>query len=204
MNNIFAKNVPGMTEALSNATIGIAGCGGLGSNAAVALVRAGIGNLIIADYDIVESSNLNRQYFFSDDIGKKKVKALEEKLLQINPQCLIKVVDKKLGKCDICHVFSKVDILVEAFDKAESKQWLIEEWSTIYPEKPIISGNGIGGYGKINELEVKKIGSLYFCGDGKSSEEEGLCSARVSIVANMQASLAIELLMSKQSKTNER
>ncbi|MDA3884170.1 MAG: sulfur carrier protein ThiS adenylyltransferase ThiF [Candidatus Delongbacteria bacterium] len=200
MNNIFSKNVPGMTEVLSRSTVGIAGCGGLGSNAAVALVRAGIGSLVIADHDIVESSNLNRQYFFSDDVGKKKVKALEEKLLQINPQCSIKVVDKKLEKHDICHVFSKVDILIEAFDKAESKQWLIEEWSTVYPKRPIISGNGLGGIGKIDRLVVKKIGSLYFCGDGSSSEKEGLCSARVSIVANMQATTAIELLMDKLSK----
>lgn len=197
MNNIFSKNVPGMTDILSNSTVGIAGCGGLGSNAAVALVRAGVGNLIIADHDSVESSNLNRQYYFSADIGKKKVKALEEKLLQINPKCSIKVVDKKLERCDIGQEFSGVDILIEAFDKAESKQWLIEEWSTCYPDKPIISGNGISGIGKIDKLVVKKIGSLYFCGDGISSENEGLCSARVSIVANMQAGVAIELLMDK-------
>jgi sulfur carrier protein ThiS adenylyltransferase len=93
-----------------------------------------------------------------------------------------------------------VDILVEAFDKAESKQWLIEEWSTCYPDKPIISGNGIGGFGKIDELVVKKMGSIYFCGDGRSSEKEGLCSAKVSIVANMQASLVIELLRKNYSK----
>lgn len=200
MNDIFAKNVPGMTEILSRSTVGIAGCGGLGSNAAVALVRAGVGNLILVDYDIVENSNLNRQFFFSDDIGKKKVKALEEKLLQINSQCSIKVVDKKLEKHDICQEFFSVDILIEAFDIAESKQWLIEEWSAAYPNRPIISGNGIGGIGKIDKLVVKKMGSLYFCGDGVSSESEGLCSARVSIVANMQAGIAIELLMDKQSK----
>lgn len=200
MTDIFSKNVPGMTEILSKSSVGIVGCGGLGSNAAVSLVRAGIGNLVIADYDTIEISNLNRQYFFRDDIGKKKVSVLAERLKQINPQCEIKIVDKKLEKSDICHEFSSVDILVEAFDKAESKQWLIEEWSDLYPEKPIISGNGIGGIGKIDKLVVKKLGSLYFCGDGRSSESEGLCSARVSIVANMQASLVIELLMRSESK----
>ena len=200
MNEIFSKNVLGMTEVLSKATIGIAGCGGLGSNIAVSLVRAGIGNLIIADYDIVELSNLNRQYFFREDVGNKKVVALEKKLLRINPDCKINVIDKKLERNDISLLFNDADIMMEAFDKAEAKQWLIEEWSIQFPDRVIISGNGLGGYGKFEKLKVKQMGSLYFCGDGESSEKEGLCSARVAIVANMQASLAIELLMNKQSK----
>ena len=200
MNEIFSKNVSGMTEALSDAVIGIAGCGGLGSNIAVSLVRAGVENLIIADFDIIELSNLNRQYYFREDVGKKKVFILAEKLLQINPDCRINVIDKKLERSDIASLFNEADIMMEAFDKAESKQWLIEEWSTLYPKKPIISGNGIGGIGRLEKLKVKKVGSLYFCGDGESSDKEGLCSARVAIVANMQSSIAIELLMSRQSK----
>ena len=200
MNEIFSKNVSGMTEVLSKATIGIAGCGGLGSNIAVSLVRAGIGNLIIADFDIVELSNLNRQYYFLEDVGKKKVYALRDKLLKINPDCMIKTIDKKLERNDIPLLFKDADIMMEAFDKAKAKQWLIEEWSIQFLDRPVISGNGLGGYGKLEKLKVKKMGSLYFCGDGESSEKEGLCSARVSIVANMQSSLAIELLMDKQSK----
>ena len=200
MNEIFSKNVHGMTDALSRAVIGIAGCGGLGSNVAVSLVRAGVKNLIIADFDIIELSNLNRQYYFRDDVGKKKVEVLAKKLLQINPDCKINIIDRKLERSDIASLFGDADIMIEAFDKAESKQWLIEEWSTLYPPKPIISGNGIGGIGRLEKLKVKKVGLLYFCGDGESSDEEGLCSARVAIVANMQSSLAIELLMSKQSK----
>ena len=200
MNEIFSKNVPGMTEALSNSVVGIAGCGGLGSNIAVSLVRAGIENLIIADFDVIELSNLNRQYYFREDVGKFKVHTLADKLNRINSSCRINVIDKKLERSDIGTLFGDVDIMIEAFDKAESKQWLIEEWSILYPEKPIISGNGIGGIGRLEKLKVKKVGSLYFCGDGESSDSEGLCSARVAIVANMQSSLAIELLMNKQSK----
>ena len=203
MNEIFSKNVPGMTEALSRATIGIAGCGGLGSNIAVSLARSGIENLIIADYDIVELSNLNRQYYFRDDVNRKKVEVLAERLLRINPACKISVIDKKLERGDIASLFSDADIMMEAFDKAEAKQWLIEEWGSQFPDRAIISGNGLGGYGKFEKLKVIKMGSFYFCGDGESSEKEGLCSARVAIVANMQANLAIELLMNKQSKKNE-
>jgi sulfur carrier protein ThiS adenylyltransferase len=59
--------------------IGIAGCGGLGSNCAVALSRVGIGRLILVDFDVVELSNLNRQYYFRDQIGLLKTEALTEK-----------------------------------------------------------------------------------------------------------------------------
>jgi len=195
MKNIFERNVSGMTEKLSRSTIGLAGCGGIGSNAAVSLVRAGAGKLIIADFDTVEPSNLNRQYFFSGDIGKKKTAALEELLLRINPDCVIEVYDKKLAREDIAALFGKSDILIEAFDRAESKQWLIEEWASLYPDRPIISGNGLSGYGEFQSLSIRKTGNIYFCGDGKSSDESGLCAARVAVVANMQANLAIELIM---------
>lgn len=199
MNDIFAKNVPGMTGVLSGATVGIAGCGGLGSNSAVALVRAGIGNLIICDHDIVEVSNLNRQYYFQEDIGKKKVDVLAGKLKSINPHCNIKIIDKMLKRDDISRLFFDAEILIEAFDLAESKQWLIEEWLSEFPERAIISGNGIAGYGEINQLTLRKVGNLYLCGDGRTSENEGLCSSRVAIVANMQSATAIELLMKKSN-----
>ena len=83
---LFERNVPGTLEILQKSTVGIAGCGGLGSNAAVSLVRAGIGKLILADHDVVEESNLNRQYYFQSDIGKKKVEALTYHLKAINPE----------------------------------------------------------------------------------------------------------------------
>ncbi len=81
--SLFQRNVPGSTEILNASCVGIAGCGGLGSNAAVALTRAGVGRLILADLDIVELSNLNRQYFFQDDVGQFKAEALAEHLKAI-------------------------------------------------------------------------------------------------------------------------
>jgi sulfur carrier protein ThiS adenylyltransferase len=200
MKNIFERNVGGMTERLSRSVIGIAGCGGIGSNAAVSLVRAGIGRLMIADFDIVEESNLNRQYFFIEDIGKPKSETLKLRLGKINSECDVISYQKKLDKEDIPLLFSEADIMIEAFDNAESKQWLIEEWACLYPDRPVISGNGLSGYGDFESIGIKKVGNIYFCGDGISSDKEGLCASRVAIVANMQANLAIELLMNKQER----
>ncbi|MBU4486804.1 MAG: sulfur carrier protein ThiS adenylyltransferase ThiF [Candidatus Delongbacteria bacterium] len=198
MIEIFSKNVSGMTEKLSRSTIAIAGCGGIGSNVAVSLVRAGIGKLIIADMDIIEASNLNRQYFFIEEIGKTKVLTLKSRLENINPDCEIISYHKELTRDDVSGIFSGADIMIEAFDKAESKQWLIEEWGFLYPDKPIISGNGLSGCGNFESIKIRQVGNIYFCGDGVTSFEIGLCSARVAIVSNIQANLAIELIMNSK------
>ncbi|MCK5686411.1 sulfur carrier protein ThiS adenylyltransferase ThiF [bacterium] len=196
-NSIFSRNVDGMTEILTRSCIGIAGCGGLGSNAAVALVRAGIGKLILVDFDNVEMSNLNRQYFFVNQVGTKKVEALAANLKSINPRVELEIFNVKIDPESIQELFGSADLLIEAFDKAESKKWLIENWSINNPNKPVISGNGVSGIGNNESLTTTKMGNIYFCGDGVSDLTMGLCGARVAIVANMQANLAIELLVSE-------
>lgn len=193
--SIFARNVPGMTEKLRPSCIGVAGCGGLGSNAAVALARAGVGRLIIADFDKVEESNLNRQYFFLSDVGRYKVDGLERHLTNINPSIQITKHKTKLDQENISTIFQEADILLEAFDKAESKKMLIDAWMKAFPKRPVISGNGLSNLGKTEDLKVTRAGNIWFCGDMTTEMSEGLCSARVAIVANMQANVAIELLV---------
>ncbi|OGU58155.1 MAG: thiamine biosynthesis protein ThiF [Ignavibacteria bacterium RBG_13_36_8] len=198
--NIFQKNVPSSTEKLQNSAVGIAGCGGLGSNAAVALVRAGIGKLILIDSDSVEESNLNRQFFFQTDIGKEKVTALANHLKNINPNVTLDTLHIKLEPNNIKPLFKDADLLIEAFDKAEEKHWLIESWCKSFPHKPIICASGLSGIGKTERLKVKHAGQIYICGDEESDMSIGLCSARVAIVANMQANVAIEILTSSKGK----
>lgn len=193
MNNIFQRNVKETTELLACKTVGIAGCGGLGSNIAVALTRAGIGKLVLLDFDIVEESNLNRQYFFQSDIGKLKTEALAEHLININPNIAIVIINKKMTKKDI-NLFHDCEILMEAFDKAENKKFLIEAWSVNFPDRPIICGSGISGIGNIEALKIQNAGNIYVCGDQNTDMTEGLNSARIAVAANMQASVALSLL----------
>ncbi|MDD5657702.1 MAG: sulfur carrier protein ThiS adenylyltransferase ThiF [Elusimicrobia bacterium] len=193
---IFARNVPGMTEALRRRVVGVAGCGGLGSNAAVALVRAGVGELILADFDVVEESNLNRQAYERPDIGAEKVRALARHLRAINPAVRISEHVCRIVPGNVAELFGRADLLIEAFDQADAKKWLIESWCRAFPGKDIICGNGLSGCGRTEDLKVVQVGAhLWFCGDGGSELSLGLCSARVAIVANMQANLAIERLM---------
>jgi sulfur carrier protein ThiS adenylyltransferase len=192
---VFERNVPGVRDILSKKTVAVAGCGGLGSNAAVALVRAGIGKLIIADFDVVELSNLNRQYFFLEDVGKKKTDALSTRLLSINPTVKVEALFIELTKENVPQLFKEADILIEAFDKAERKSWLIETWCTHFPEKPIVCASGLSGYGNTETLSVQQAGHLFICGDQESDMTMGLTSSRVAIAANMEANIAIEILV---------
>ncbi len=182
---------------LKNKVVGIAGCGGLGSNCAVALARVGIGKLIIADFDIIEESNLNRQQYFYEQIGQKKVFALSENLKRINPFVDIVPIDIKLTAKNITKIFRNCDVIVEAFDIAEMKKMLIETIISELPDKALVTGLGIAGWGDNNSIKTRKIDNLYICGDEKNdvSESHPPLAPRVGIVANMQANTVLEILL---------
>ncbi|MDT8400261.1 MAG: sulfur carrier protein ThiS adenylyltransferase ThiF [Bacteroidales bacterium] len=184
-------------------TVGIAGAGGLGSNCAVALARSGIGKLVIADYDIVEGSNLNRQYYFTDQVGIKKTEALRDNLQRINPELSIKVHDLKLNADNIPNIFIDCDVIVEAFDKSDMKEMLAEAVMSTWPERPLILGSGLAGYGKTNELRERIIAdTVIICGDEKTETSDELppMAPRVAIVANMQANAVVEILMKRKRR----
>jgi thiamine biosynthesis protein ThiF, family 2 len=192
-----------ITSLLKNKTVGIAGAGGLGSNCAMALARTGVGHLIIVDFDLVAASNLNRQYYFIDQIGKPKVVALKENILRANPETQITIYQAMVCKENIVHLFSGCDVLVEAFDAAEIKQMLIEQASTLLPNLPVVAGSGMAGWGNTNKLKVECFDNVYICGDGteEASEINPPLGPRVGIVACMEANTVLELLL--KNITNE-
>ena len=183
---------------LKSKSVGIAGCGGLGSNCAIALARVGVGRLIVVDFDIIEQSNLNRQYYFFSQIGRKKCFALKENIEKINSNVDVIAVDKRIDRKSVIELFKNCDIIVEAFDIAEMKQMLIETVLYEMPGKPIVSGLGIAGFGENNIIRTEKIGNLYICGDRQKEISDDLppLAPRVGIVANMQANQVLEILLS--------
>ena len=182
---------------LKRHTVGIAGCGGLGSNCAVTLARCGIGKLVIADFDVIQESNLNRQYFFFDQIGHKKVFALKENLERIRPDLRVEAADVKLDEQSILKIFAQCDVIVEAFDLAVMKQMIIETVSSEMPNIPVVSGVGLAGLGNTDRFKIIDSGKLIVCGDLETevSPELPPLAPRVSIVANMQADAVIRLLI---------
>lgn len=193
--DIFARNVPGATALLQQRTVAVAGCGGLGSNAAVALARGGVGRLILIDHDIVEPSNLNRQHYFLDDIGRLKVEALADHLRRINPAIGLDLWARRIGPRDVAALVG-ADLLLEAFDRAEAKRWLIEAWCAAFPDRWVVAASGLSGLGHTDAITVRRSGRIIMCGDFTSDMAEGLCAARVAMVAAMQANEAIACLAS--------
>ena len=184
-------------EFLRACTVGIAGAGGLGSNCAVALARSGIGRLVIADFDRVSRGNLNRQAFFCDQVGMKKVDALKENLRRMAPETEVNALDIRLSEENVVSVFSACSVVVEALDSAEAKQMIVE---TILGERPqtwLVAASGLGGYGRNEILRTRRSGRLIICGDESSevSRELPPLAPRVGIVAHMQANVVLELLL---------
>lgn len=195
---LIARHTAKVHNALKKATIGIAGAGGLGSAVAVALTRAGIGRLIIADFDIVEPSNLNRQQYFIDQIGLPKVDALHANLQRINPFTIVRAQKCYLDVDNIPELFAEVDVMVEAFDCPETKAMLIGLWLRQFPDTPLVAASGVAGYGASNSIYTQqKMGKLYLCGDGISAVKPGtsLMAPRVGIAAHHQANTVIRLLL---------
>lgn len=187
-------------EKLRHYKVGIAGAGGLGSNCAQALVRSGVGTLVIADFDTVSELNLNRQFFFQSQVGEKKVEALRENLRRIDPSVNIEVHDVFLDHENTPRVFAGCDIIVEAFDNSEMKQMIIETVAMALPGIPLVVGSGLAGWGGNEKIRSRKIdNNLYVIGDESEevSEELPPLAPRVGIVANMQANIVLEILLNK-------
>ncbi len=193
----FARHDPLTRGVLRAGVVGIAGAGGLGSNVALALVRAGIGKLIIADFDRIEVTNLNRQQYFADQVGQIKVEALADNLRRIHPFTVIVAHPVRVTRRNIIRLFADADILIEAFDRAGEKQMLIESWMSRFPDRPIIAASGLSGVGGNNRMRERRIGNLYLIGDGSSEPRPGISplAPRVAVAAGMQANLAVELLI---------
>ena len=192
----FSKRDPSAFPLWQKATVGIAGAGGLGSNIAFSLARAGIGTLIIADYDIVTLENLNRQQYTIAQIGKLKVEALAENIQSFNPFINLVLHPVKITPANFNAIFGTADLLLEALDEAEQKEMLISCWTSNYPNKHLIVASGLAGYGKNESIHTEHYGFLHLVGDMMSelNAEISPVATRVAVVANMQANLALELL----------
>jgi len=184
-------------EKLKGSCIGIAGCGGLGSNCAMALARAGVGSLVIVDFDVVTLENLDRQYYFLDQVGQKKVLALRENIRKVNPDIDVQAHDVRLGPDNVVDIFKNCTLIVEAFDRADMKLMIIETVTERFPDKFIIAASGLAGYGQNNALRTRRLGSLFLIGDETSevSAELPPLAPRVGIVAAMQANQALEIIL---------
>jgi sulfur carrier protein ThiS adenylyltransferase len=193
-----ARHTPGVHARLKRASVGIAGVGGLGSAIAVALARVGVGRLVVADFDVVEPSNLNRQQYFIDQIGRFKVDALVENLQRINPYVTVEAHCLLLGPENIPAVFSDCPIVTEAFDRADMKAMLVNTVLESMPQSTVVAASGLAGYGSNNSIATRKVSRrLYLIGDtvSEAGPGNGLMAPRVGIAASHQANQVVRIIL---------
>jgi sulfur carrier protein ThiS adenylyltransferase len=194
---LAARHSPGVHEKVSHAVVGIAGLGGLGSTAAVALARLGVGTMILADFDVVEPSNINRQNYFLSHIGRLKTHVMKEIIADIHPGVHVRLHSIRLTRENIPDVFCGASVIIEALDKASEKEMLIETVLREMKESYVISGSGMAGYGPSCEIETVHLGRLIICGDqaSEAGRGSGLMAPRVGICAHHQANAALRLIL---------
>ncbi|MBU0485791.1 MAG: sulfur carrier protein ThiS adenylyltransferase ThiF [Proteobacteria bacterium] len=195
---LYARHTPGVQAKVKLACVGIMGIGGLGSMVAVAMARIGVGRLLLADYDVVEPSNLNRQQYFVDQIGMKKTEAMKENLSRVNPYLTIELFDGELTEESIPEVFKDVDVLAECFDGAEMKAAGLRAALTRLKGKGYVGSSGVAGYADNNMIRTQKIyDKVYIVGDRESAAApgQGLMAPRVGIAAHHQANQLLRILL---------
>ena len=188
-------------DKLRSARVAVAGLGGLGSNVAVSLARAGVGELMLVDFDRVDLSNLNRQQYEIADLGRYKTDALSERLARINPYMKLTARTVKVTAENAAEIFGGFDIVCEAFDRADRKAMLISALLGECRGTVIVSGSGMAGYLSSNMIQTKRaFDRLYICGDGvtDSADVNGLMAPRVAICANHQANMIIRLILGEK------
>lgn len=187
-----------MKEKLQNASVAIAGLGGLGSNIAVSLARSGVGHLFLVDFDVVDVTNLNRQMYMIPHLGMPKTQALHDILLQINPWLDIQTRQIRVTAENVTELFGNWSIVCEAFDRPDQKAMLVDSLLSQCPDTIVVSGNGMAGLGDANDIRTQqKLRRLYVCGDGttESAPGAGLMAPRVAICAGHQANKVLQLIV---------
>ena len=188
-----------LRQKFSSACVAVCGLGGLGSNAAISLARAGVGTLHLIDFDKVDISNLHRQQYSVSQLGMYKTDAMKETLLKTSPYCNVITHTVKLEK-DNLSLLSDSSIICECFDIAEHKAMLVNGISECYPEKYIVCGSGMSGLHTSNTITTRKLGKrLYICGDGMSdvADDGTLFAPRVMLCAAHQANTVLRIIAGK-------
>ena len=183
---------------ISSATVAICGLGGLGSNIAMLLARAGIGKIILIDFDKVDVSNLNRQQYKVNQVGQYKAEALAKNIKEIMPCIQLEIHVEKLSDLNIIQLLHQADIVCEALDQAQTKAWLVNTVLEKMPNKYVVAASGMAGFNNPNTIQTKVITDhFYLCGDRSSDLGLGLISSRVMICAAHQAHAVLHILQTQ-------
>ncbi len=182
---------------LAEVRLGVAGAGGLGSNAVMCLARAGVRHLVVVDHDVVEAANLDRQAFTLAQVGRPKVEALAENVAAVAPGCRLSTHRRRWAPGDAAALFAGCAGVLEAFDRPDVKAALVEDVLAHLPDAFVVCASGLAGIGGNDALRTERHGRLWVVGDGRTAAGPGvpLLAPRVVAVAALQANLALALAL---------
>ena len=182
---------------ISAARVAVCGLGGLGSNIAIALARAGVGHLHLLDFDRVDLTNLNRQQYAVGQLGQYKTDALRETLSLVSPYCDVTCDTVRVTDENLPDLLKAEDYICEAFDRAEAKAMLVSGVLEHFPEKYLVAASGLAGLGSANTIQTRRVSQrFYLCGDGTSDSSVGLglVASRVLVCAAHEANMILRLI----------
>lgn len=193
-------DVAGQQKLLASTAL-IIGMGGLGSPVALYLAAAGVGHLVLVDFDEVELSNLQRQILHSsNDIGKSKVDSAFETLQRLNPETRITTVNKNLDKAELIKYAQQADVVIDGTDNFATR-FIVNE-ACVETKTPLVSGAAIRMEGQLSVFMNDGTGACYRCLYREDGEEELRCSENgvlapvVGVIGSLQAVEAIKVLTS--------
>ena len=197
MEALAQRHGAALQKRFSAATVAVCGLGGLGSHIAAALARAGVGRLILVDFDKVELSNLHRQQYKAGQIGLSKTEALAGNLLEMAPYVQIVTITERITEENYAQLLSGADIICEAFDDAHAKAMLAQKVLETMPDTFLVAASGMAGMTSANTIQTRKITNrFYLCGDMVSDVKDagGLVASRVMACAAHQAHMVLRIL----------
>lgn len=197
MEALAQRHGAALQKRFSAATVAVCGLGGLGSHIAAALARAGVGRLVLVDFDKVELSNLHRQQYKAGQIGLSKTEALAENLLEMAPYVQIVTITERITEENYAQLLSGADIICEAFDDAHAKAMLANKVLETMPDTFLVAASGMAGMTSANTIQTRKITNrFYLCGDMVSDVKDagGLVASRVMACAAHQAHMVLRIL----------
>ncbi len=198
---LIARQGKEWTEKFEKSVVAVCGLGGLGTNIAIALARAGVGRLILIDFDRVELSNLNRQQYKVSQLGMYKTEACAKNLLEIAPYLHLTRYSCRITPANALRLLADADLICEAFDGAEDKAMLTDIVLEQMSETILISASGMAGLGPAGDIVTRKVSDrFYVCGDETNdiADGAGLVSAHVMLCAAHQANEALRILAGEE------
>lgn len=187
-------------EKLKASRVLIVGAGGLGCAASQYLASAGVGKIILVDFDTISLSNLQRQILYTDaDIGKPKAEVAKVRLQEINPNIEVKAVVKKCDDAEFAKLIQQVDVVVDCTDNVDVRNQLNSQ--CFEQKRPLVSGSAIRFEGQISVFTYAKNEACYQClsqlfgSDTLSCVEAGVISPIVGVIGSLQALEAIKVLL---------